>query len=147
MTSSPQLFSSNSPFTSLSFISLADGSRVPAIGKETLPLSSDLILMDVLLVPSFPMSLLWLNLAQIILVKWCSHLPAVLFRTQGGRGRLGTASLMADVPLVHRTSRFLKDCNYFIIQCLWLACSSRLSQPQETQTISSIFEASLSTSG
>lgn len=68
MTSSPQLFSSYSPFTSLTFISLADGSRVPAIGKETQPLSSDLILKDVLLVPSFPMRVLSVT-------KLCSNNP------------------------------------------------------------------------
>lgn len=77
MTNSPQLFSSFSPFTSPTFISLADGSRVPAIRKGTVPLSSDLILMYVLLVPSFPMSLLSVtklcsnNLCQVVSTSTC----------------------------------------------------------------------------
>lgn len=58
MTSNHLLFTAYSPFTLPLLISLAYGRKVPAVGKGTITLSHDLLLHDVLLVLSFPISLL-----------------------------------------------------------------------------------------
>lgn len=55
MTSTTQLFSAISPFKTPVFVSLADGSKVPAIGKGSVLLNPQMEISDVLLAP-FPMS-------------------------------------------------------------------------------------------
>lgn len=53
MASTPQLFSTYSPFRTPLLVSLADGSKVPAIGKGNVVINPILFLQGVLLVPSF----------------------------------------------------------------------------------------------
>lgn len=89
------LFSSYSPFPSPIFISLADGSKVLAIGKGSVHLLFQLNFVECFMGSLLPYeSPLWLHFAPIVLVKWFSDQPPVFSRIQGGR--LGMASMMAS---------------------------------------------------
>lgn len=58
MTSTPQLFSTYSSIRTPLLVSLADGSKIPAISKGQVVINSNLVQQDMLVVPSFPVSLL-----------------------------------------------------------------------------------------
>lgn len=66
MTSNANLFCTYAPFKTLISISLANGGQVPAIEKGNVSLTANLQLHDVLLVPTFTMSLLSVP-------KLCTH--------------------------------------------------------------------------
>lgn len=73
MISSNHSFSTYVHFKSPLLITLADVSKVPAVGRGNVPVNPNLLLHDVLLMPSFPMSLLLCNtgLYQIIFTSTC----------------------------------------------------------------------------
>lgn len=58
MTSLSSLFVNYFPFCYPIFVSLADGSKIPTIGKGSVSINPNLCVHDVILVPSFPMNLL-----------------------------------------------------------------------------------------
>lgn len=69
MAHSPSLFSIFTDFNHPMFLSLADGSKVPALGKTSVSMNTNLILHNVLLVPSFPISLL--SVKQLCSTRLC----------------------------------------------------------------------------
>lgn len=95
MTSTAYLFFTYSSFKTPILVGLADGSKVPAVGKGNVLINPNLKLTDVLLVPSFLMNLLSVK-------KLCSNgsyhviftSACCIFRKQGAGKRLVVVGVM-----------------------------------------------------
>lgn len=86
----PSLFSTYTHFNHPVFVSLADGSKVPALGKASVSMNTNLILHNVLLVPSFRINFLSVKLlcstrlCQVIFTHSCC-----IFQDMRSKGEIG----------------------------------------------------------
>lgn len=96
MTNKPDLFSTFTSFKTPLMVRLANGSKVPTIGKGTIAIHSHLLLYNALLVPSFPMSLL--SVKQLFLKNHCQVIftaDGCIFQDMKNRMKIGLAHVMA----------------------------------------------------
>lgn len=117
MTNKPDLFSTFTSFKTPLMVRLANGSKVPAIGKGTIAIHSHLLLYNALLVPSFPMSLL--SVKQLCLKNHCQVIftaDGCIFQDMKNRMKIGHGScdgslyyLQLDLPLASQVSSCLES--------------------------------------
>lgn len=147
LTSSPHLFSTYSPFHTPMQISLAHGSKVPAVGKGSVSLNPNLILHNVLLVLSFPTSLLFVpklchtSSSQVILISSCC-----IFQDKNSKKKIGRGLSDGHLYYAAKDSSVIHISTWFILHCCCspMAPTARSSHSAQTQDDGSLFRSCFS---